>query len=216
MAYNPDLIHKIEYEGKYLRMSAVHQTHPSPQRTPLIFQAGSSKSGIEFGGKHAEAIFCSHSTIAATKKYTSAVRAEAVANGRDPNSIKFYLGAMLFIGKTLEEAQAKFEKARKYCSIEGGLTRFSGFVNVDMSQFPIDEPFKFEGNMSSNSIQGVIDSMKSVSDIKDLTPRDVGEMLALGGLGPRPVGTPEMVADELMRWVEEGDIDGFNLNRKWY
>lgn len=45
-------------------MKRVHQAHPSPQRTPIIFQAGASKGGIAFGGKHAEAIFCYHSTIA--------------------------------------------------------------------------------------------------------------------------------------------------------
>ncbi|KAH8678283.1 coenzyme dependent N5,N10-methylene tetrahydromethanopterin reductase [Xylariales sp. PMI_506] len=212
MAYDPSKIQKINYEGKYLKMSAVGQTHPSPQRTPIIFQAGASKAGIAFGGKHAEAIFCSQSTIAETKKYTAAVRAAAKAEGRDPQSIKFFLGTMPFIGRTVEEAQEKFERARKYCSIEGGLTRFSGFVNIDMSVFPKDQPFNFEGEMRENAIQGVISSMKSVSDVTELTPRDVGEMLALGGLGPRPIGTPEMVADELMKWVEEGDIDGFNLS----
>jgi alkanesulfonate monooxygenase SsuD/methylene tetrahydromethanopterin reductase-like flavin-dependent oxidoreductase (luciferase family) len=189
----------------------VHQTHPSPQRTPVLFQAGASKAGISFGGKHAEAIFCSHSSIAATKKYTSSVRAAAAAEGRDPASIKFFLGAMVFLGQTIEEAQAKFERARRNCSIEGGLARFSDFVNVDMSVFPQDEPFCFEGKEKENAIHGAVESMKVVSDSKEITPRDVGEMLALGGLGCRPIGTPEMVADELIRWAEDGDVDGFNL-----
>ncbi|KAH8880228.1 Nitrilotriacetate monooxygenase component A/pristinamycin IIA synthase subunit A, partial [Thozetella sp. PMI_491] len=212
MAYDPARVHEIKYNGKYLKMTGVQQTHPSPQRTPIIFQAGASKAGIAFGGKHAEAIFCSHATIAETKKYTTAVRAAAAAEGRDPRSIKFFLGTMPFIGRTVEEAQAKFEKAKEYCSIEGGLARFSGFVNVDMGVFPKDEPFRFEGELKENTIQGVINSMKSVSDVTELTPRDVGEMLALGGLAPRPIGTAEMVADELMKWVEDGDIDGFNLS----
>jgi alkanesulfonate monooxygenase SsuD/methylene tetrahydromethanopterin reductase-like flavin-dependent oxidoreductase (luciferase family) len=212
MAYDPSKIHEIDYKGKYMSMKGVHQAHPSPQRTPIIFQAGASKAGIAFGGKHAEAIFCHHSTIADAKKYTTAVRAAAVAEGRDPHSIKFFQGAMLFIGRTVEEAQAKFETARKFCSIEGGLTRFSGFVNVDMSVFPVNEPFKFEGEFKENAIQGVINAMKSQTDTRDLTPRDIGEMLALGGMGPRPIGTPEMVADELMKWIEEGDLDGFNLS----
>lgn len=82
-----------------------------------------------------------------------------------------------------------------------------------MSVFPVNEPFKFEGELKENALQGVINAVKSQTDINNLTPRDIGEMLALGGIGPRPIGTPDMVADELMKWVE-GDLDGFNLSGK--
>jgi alkanesulfonate monooxygenase SsuD/methylene tetrahydromethanopterin reductase-like flavin-dependent oxidoreductase (luciferase family) len=91
MAYDPSKIHKINYEGKYHKISGHHQTHPSPQRTPFIFQAGASKSGIAFGGKHAEAIFCSYTSIEECKKYTKSVRDSAAAQGRDPQSIKFFI-----------------------------------------------------------------------------------------------------------------------------
>ncbi|PBP21766.1 hypothetical protein BUE80_DR007183 [Diplocarpon rosae] len=33
----------------------------------------------------------------------------------------------------------------------------------------------------------------------------------VGGLGTTTVGTPERVADEFERWVEGGDVDGFNI-----
>ena len=215
MAYDPRKVHHIEYEGKYLKFSGTGQTHPSPQRTPLIFQAGASKAGIEFGGKHAEAIFCAHSTIKDCKKYTASVRNAAAATGRDPQSVKFFVGAMPFLGRTQEEAEEKFEAARKRASIQGGLARFSGFVNTDMSVFPMNEPFKFEGEMKDNAIQGIINSMKSIGETQELTPRDVGEILAFGGLGPRPVGTAAVVADELEKWITDGDVDGFNLSRKF-
>lgn len=215
MAYDPSKIHKVEYEGKYFKFSGHGPTHPSPQRTPLIFQAGASKSGINFGGKHAEAVFCANNTIPECKKYTDSVRAAAAAEGRDPQSIKFFLGAMLFIGRTQEEAEAKFEAARKLVSVEGGLARFSGLANIDMSVYPIDEPFKFSGNVKENAIHGFINNMKFLGDKDKVTPRDLGELLAFGGLGPRPIGTPEKIADELEKWMVEGGVDGFNLSRKF-
>jgi alkanesulfonate monooxygenase SsuD/methylene tetrahydromethanopterin reductase-like flavin-dependent oxidoreductase (luciferase family) len=64
MAYDASKIHKIHFDGKHHRCHAYAQTHPSPQRTPVIFQAGASKSGIDFAGKHAEAIYTDNSTIA--------------------------------------------------------------------------------------------------------------------------------------------------------
>lgn len=212
MAYNPRKIHKINFSGDYFKISAFHQTHPSPQRTPLLYQAGSSKSGIAFGGKHAEAIFCANPTISSCKKYTTAVRLKAVLEGRSPSSIKFFLGIMPIIGRTIEEAEAKYERAKKYVSINGGLARFSGFTNVDLSQYGVDEEFDFEGTHHENTIQGVIDNIKVIGEEKVFTPRIVAEMFALGGSGPRPVGTPEMVADFFEEWWREGDLDGFNVN----
>jgi FMN-dependent oxidoreductase (nitrilotriacetate monooxygenase family) len=188
MAYDPSKIHKIEYDGKYHKMSAFHQTHPSPQRTPLLFQAGSSKAGVAFGGKHAEGIFCANPTIKSCKEYTSSVRAKAVEEGRDPSSVKFFLGIMPIIGRTAEEAEAKLAEAKKNISVNGGLARFCGFTNCDLSGYDVDEPFDFEGKHYENSIQGVINNVKLISEEKVFTPRVVAEMFALGGSGPRPVG----------------------------
>jgi hypothetical protein len=38
-------------------------------------------------------------------------------------------------------------------------------------------------------------------------------MFALGGRYPAIVGSPGQIADELRRWVDEADVDGFNLSR---
>jgi alkanesulfonate monooxygenase SsuD/methylene tetrahydromethanopterin reductase-like flavin-dependent oxidoreductase (luciferase family) len=218
MAFDPDKVHTVVYEGKYHKFSGHGPSHPSPQRTPFIFQAGASKAGIDFGGKHAEAIFCAYTSIEECKKYTEKIRAVTAAYGRDPQSVKFYLGAMLFIAPTEEEAKAKYEAARKLVSIEGGLARFSGLGNIDMSVYPIDEPFKFTGNLKENAIHSFIENMQEHLGrrTEEVTPRDLGELLAFGGLGPRPVGTPAQVADELEKWLMEGDVDGFNLSRKSY
>ncbi|UXY17731.1 hypothetical protein N8I84_02500 [Streptomyces cynarae] len=40
---------------------------------------------------------------------------------------------------------------------------------------------------------------------------EVARYLGAGGIGHVEVGSPATVADELERWVEEADVDGFNL-----
>jgi alkanesulfonate monooxygenase SsuD/methylene tetrahydromethanopterin reductase-like flavin-dependent oxidoreductase (luciferase family) len=47
----------ISSSGEHLRLSARHQLHSSPQRTPVIFQGGTSKSGMAFAARHVEAIY---------------------------------------------------------------------------------------------------------------------------------------------------------------
>src|SRR5262249_18178334 len=40
---------------------------------------------------------------------------------------------------------------------------------------------------------------------------EIAKHAALGGRGPVVVGSPEDVAEELITWVDETDVDGFNL-----
>lgn len=39
----------------------------------------------------------------------------------------------------------------------------------------------------------------------------LADWVGIGGFGPLLVGSAETVADELQSWVEETDVDGFNL-----
>jgi long-chain alkane monooxygenase len=45
----------------------------------------------------------------------------------------------------------------------------------------------------------------------DTTLRDFVDARALTPEGPATIGSPEQVADDLQSWVEETDVDGFNL-----
>lgn len=123
---------------------------------------------------------------------------------------------MPYLGKTLEEAQAKFVKAHSLKSVNSGLIKFSGYTGVDLSKYPIDEPFNFEGKAKDNTITGVINNLKTATSNDEVwTPRKLGELMALGGTTPSPVGTAEMVADVFEEWFRETDIDGFNIVCKY-
>ena len=41
--------------------------------------------------------------------------------------------------------------------------------------------------------------------------REIAKHAAVGGRGPVVIGSPEEVAEELIAWVEDTDVDGFNL-----
>jgi FMN-dependent oxidoreductase (nitrilotriacetate monooxygenase family) len=216
-AYDFSKIHKLEFQGKYHKLSGIHQTHPSPQRTPMLFQAGASKAGVEFAGKHAEGLFCAGASIERTKAFICQVREVAVANGRELDSVKFFLGITPIIGKTLEEAKEKFEEMRKNLHVIGGLARFGGLTGVDLSKFPLDEEFDFKGEFTDFGIHSAIETMKANPDTDQFgkerpwTPRKVGEIMAMGSHNPIPVGTPAMVADVFQKWFEEAGVDGFNV-----
>lgn len=212
MAYDPSKIHKIDFDGEFFKCHAIFQTHPSPQRTPVIFQAGASKAGIDFAGKHGEAIYTDNMTLESLTSYVKDVRAACVRHGRDPYDVKIFVAIMPFLGKTLEEAQAKYKHAESLVSSQSGLAKLCGFTGVDLGKFPLNEPFTFEATAGDAGITGVIQNfnLRAKEHTEPLTPERLGHMAGFINT-PAPIGTAEMVADVFQEWMAKTDVDGFNL-----
>ncbi|KAF2091593.1 coenzyme dependent N5,N10-methylene tetrahydromethanopterin reductase [Saccharata proteae CBS 121410] len=212
IAFDATKIKNVEHKGKYFEMTGRSQVHPSPQRTPVLFQAGTSKSGTAFAVKHAEAIFLNTSTVAQAAKTIKAAREAAAAGGRDPQSLKFFPCIVPFVGRSEEEAKAKYEYAKKHADPIAGLGQFSGYTGIDMARYPLDEPFDLTNDSQAMAIQSVFKALEaSLDDSGPWTPRKLGMKMALGGLHPSPIGSAELVADVFEQWVNEADCDGFNI-----
>ena len=170
-------------EGKYFKFTGRHQTHPSPQRTPFLFQAGTSKSGQAFAAKHAEGIYTGGIAPAGSKDGIAFIRAQAAARGRDPSTIKAFIGMTPILGHTIEEAQAKYEEVVKYADPIAGLAQFCGYAGIDLSSYPLDEPFDLSKETGQNQIHTIIRAFEE-GDTTGLpwTPRRVGMKQAMGGV----------------------------------
>jgi len=113
------------------------------------------------------------------------------------------------LGRTKEEAQAKFEEYKACGSIEGAYALFGGWTGIDLSKYGDDEELR---HVESNAIRSAVESWSKASpDVEKWTKLTVAQHITVGGLGATVVGTPETVADEFERWVEEAGIDGFNI-----
>jgi len=56
---DPAKVHPVSHEGNNYRLNAIHLSEPSPQRTPVLYQAGTSPRGRQFAAQHAECVFMS-------------------------------------------------------------------------------------------------------------------------------------------------------------
>jgi FMN-dependent oxidoreductase (nitrilotriacetate monooxygenase family) len=206
---DPERVHHIGHQGEFFRVPGIHLSEPSPQRTPVIFQAGASSRGIAFAAENAEAIFIGAPTRALAKKNVEAIREALVRAGRRPDSAKIYLLATIVVDETDAAARAKYEEYLSYSSTEGVLTFMSGWMGIDLSKYDLDEPI---GNVQSNAIHSAVAAFQAENpDGKTWTVRDIAEWGAIGGQGTKIVGSPATVADTLQSLVEETGVDGFNL-----
>jgi FMN-dependent oxidoreductase (nitrilotriacetate monooxygenase family) len=146
-------VRDIEHKGKYFTVPGPHICEPSPQRTPLLFQAGTSGAGRHFGAKHAEAIFIGGQTPQKARESVDAIRKFAKEEyGRNPSQIKIIAGISLIVAETDEAAKAKQQELLSYGDREGALTLFGGWTGVDLSKYTDDEDFKFVDSPGIRSI----------------------------------------------------------------
>ncbi|KAL7623942.1 hypothetical protein AAE478_005499 [Parahypoxylon ruwenzoriense] len=209
---DPDKIRTINYQGKYFNLNSRHIVDPSPQRTPFLFQAGTSSAGQEFAATHAEAIFVSSHSPAILRPKITRIRELAAAQGRDPQSLKFFATYTPIIGRTDEEAREKYKELQKYASVVGGLVLVSGWTGIDLSKIPIDQELTAADSLEAHKVRSMLDAFTTTSeDIPQWTPRVIAQKAAIGGLGHVGIGSPQTVADDMERWIRDGDLDGFNI-----
>ncbi|UNI18439.1 Alkanesulfonate monooxygenase [Purpureocillium takamizusanense] len=207
---DPRLVRQINHSGKYFSVPGPHIVDPSPQRTPLLLQAGASKAGKLFAAQHAEAIFTSAHAPAVCAKNIAEIRQTAKdVFGRDPSSIKVLALATTILGRTEEEALAKYDDYKQYASLEGALALFGGWTGIDLNEYGDDEELR---QVESNAVRSTVEAYAKFSPANSKwTKHTVAEHVSLGGNGPLFVGTPSQVADGLETWVREADVDGFNF-----
>ncbi|WP_031958420.1 LLM class flavin-dependent oxidoreductase [Acinetobacter baumannii] len=201
-------VHPIQHEGKYFTVPGIHICEPSPERTPVLYQAGASSRGQKFASQNAECVFIAAPSKIATKKVVQGIRQKLVQEGRDPYSVKIYALLSIVTDETDAKAQAKFKEYQSYGSYDGALTLLSGWSGVDFSQFQPTDKVEY---IQTNAIQSLLDSYVNADPERVWTIEEIANWNSLGGNGPVLVGSAETVSDALQQWVEDTDVDGFNL-----
>ena len=197
-------IHPVRHQGDYYQVEGYHLSSPSPQRTPLLFQAGSSARGIRFAARHAECTFVNGSTPQAMRAQADKLRQAARDAGREPEDLKIFMGISVIVAPTEKQAREKHQEYLRYASPEAGIAHFSSSTGLDLAQFGLDEPIH----------SGATRAIQSVSQAYNgWTRRQLLEQHALGGRYALIVGDPSQVAEALIGWIDEAGIDGFNLTR---
>ncbi|WP_354677683.1 LLM class flavin-dependent oxidoreductase [Cupriavidus plantarum] len=203
---DPARVHRVSHHGQYYDVEGYHLAEPSAQRTPVLFQAGSSGRGQRFAARHAECVFISPPGKEAARKTVSALREQLVASGRRADDVKVFAGAAVVVGRTEAEARALHAEYRDYASREAGLAHFAASTGIDFAKHGLDDPIDYAGG-------NAIESARRTAEQHGWTRRKLLDLFELGGRYPAIVGDPSQVADALESWIDETGIDGFNLSR---
>jgi alkanesulfonate monooxygenase len=204
---DPAKVHRVTHDGEYFHVNGIHLCEPSPQRTPVLYQAGSSSKGTVFAARHAECVFVGGNSQHRMAADVANLRRLAAEAGRAPSDILVFALVTVVTAATDDEAQAKFDDYKRYVSPSGALALISGWTGIDFAK-----PELVSANAAtSNAIQGAAAAFTSTGAEEHRDLESIAGSVALGGGGPVLVGGPQRVADELEAWATEADLDGFNL-----
>ncbi|HSH91454.1 MAG TPA: LLM class flavin-dependent oxidoreductase [Ramlibacter sp.] len=206
---DPAKVHLVHHEGKQYKVDAMHLSEPSPQRTPVLYQAGASARGTRFAATHAECVFLNGQSQPAIKKSVETLRAEAIKLGRAANDIKVFLGATIITGRTDADAQEKFAEYQRYASSDAALVHAAASLGIDFDKYDIDEPIE---TGKSQAIVSNVEAMTRAAG-PQWTRRKLLDQLVLGSRQPPWVGSAAHMAETMIEWTGQADVDGFNLSR---
>lgn len=205
---DPGRIDPIKHDGRYFSVPGHFYCEPSPQRTPVIFQAGSSPRGQQFAARHGECIFIAPRDVAGARYFVSNLRRLAVENGRQPEDLKVFQAAAVITGSTDAEAQRKFEEYRSYISFDAAMAFFGGISGMDLHDLDPDAPLDV---VNAGTSRSPLEMFVKADPDRVWTPRAIAEYLGIGTVGTLFVGGPETVSDAIERFFAESGVDGLNL-----
>lgn len=199
---DPDAVSRIDHEGDRFSVAGPFGCAPTPQRAPVLFQAGQSERGRAFAARYAEVTFAFALSRDAFADHAADLRTRAEAAGRRPDDLHVCPGVTPYVAETTVAAERARAEVRDLVEPETGLVRLSSHLDYDYGQHALDEPLR---DVPAEGIRGVLRAF--LEDDREWTVGEAARRYARYPV-PEPAGTPAEVADELERWLAAG-ADGF-------
>ncbi|UFS58808.1 NtaA/DmoA family FMN-dependent monooxygenase [Subtercola endophyticus] len=202
-------LHETHHDGPYFKSDGFLTVPPSPQRTPLLVQAGTSGPGKDFAARYAEAVFLAGGDPVHVAANIADIRRRAVGYGRAADSIKFLIGAGFVTAPTEEEALAKREVMLSYSTKESAAAFYATLTGIDLLAMDPDKPL---GGVRTEQGQSSVERFAGSDDVAPATVGEIIEDYRRNGVnGTIFVGSPTQIADQVEEFIEATGADGFAI-----
>jgi len=212
----------IAIEDRLLRLRAPAPLPPSRQGRPVIFQAGDSDAGREFAASSADVIFSAHGGLDDAVAFAADVRRRLPAYGRSRDELAFFPGQHFILADTAAQAQEKAEwVGQAQVSPQTAIRFLEPIWGTDLSGYDPDGPLpdidpvidEADGQRGA-SFQGrrAVETARSWRDSAAAEGLSIRQFVIRQSARRAIVGSFADVADLLVRYVDSGAVDGFNVS----
>jgi FMN-dependent oxidoreductase (nitrilotriacetate monooxygenase family) len=209
----PGSIRPIDFAGQHYQVAGPLNLPRSPQGRPVLVQAGTSATGMDFAASWAEVVFTVQPDLASGQSFYRDLKQRIDGKGRDSDQVKILPGIMPIIAETDSAAQALAEELSELIEFEAGFARLR--ANMDgIDGLGLDDTIPPDRLPDPATVQGVrsrYELLYKLATQEGYTIRQLIKVVSSSGGHLNVVGTAEQVADTMQNWFLAGACDGFNI-----
>jgi FMN-dependent oxidoreductase (nitrilotriacetate monooxygenase family) len=193
-------VREVNFAGPHYKVLGPLNVPQSPQRRPVLAQAGASPRGMRFAARHADIVLTPVNYPPAIKAFRDEIRRLAAEAGRDPDSIKVMALAFPHVFADKAGADA-FRASLNHVPdrvVIAWLAQLSAITGIDFSLYDLDKPLP--DHVQTEGSRGTLDWLRGGG----ATVRQMGLKMARLMPDTPMVGTPDEVAaemDDVMKFV---------------
>lgn len=207
-----EALQTIDHTGEHFAVAGPLNIPRLPQGRPVVVQAGASAPGRELAARFADGIYAVAWDFELAFEYRQDILSRARSHGREAEEITIMPGLVTYVAKTEDEAKEQQHRLNSLLPIDDSLRQLSFFIGQDAYDWDLDSPVPELPPLEEfTGPQGRYATVLRIIETTRPTVRELLGYLGAGGGHATFVGTPEQIADEILRWIDGGAADGFNL-----
>jgi FMN-dependent oxidoreductase (nitrilotriacetate monooxygenase family) len=200
---DPARIRPVEHRGAHRTSTGVFGVPPSPQRTPTLFQAGTSARGRDFAALHAEVVFLQGTSTASCAEHVADLRRRAEGHGRT-DGLRVVTGVSVVVDPDAGRAADQRAELDAQFRPEDAAALYLANTGIDLLALDPDLP------ISTQSTEQGRTALERFTRTGEPTVAEVLERFRAHGLrGFQVTGDPASVGEQLAAIVEATGVDGF-------
>ncbi|WP_093405045.1 LLM class flavin-dependent oxidoreductase [Pseudomonas sp. NFPP19] len=208
----PERMHLLQYRGRHFQVQGPLNAPRPLQGWPVIAQAGSSGPGCELAARCAELVFTAQTDLQQAKAFYRELKERLPAYGRHAGQLKIFPGIAPTVGRTLNEAEEKYQQLQELQDPQAQLKALSYLLDlgIDLSHLPLHAQVPLLDAAPTERHKSRRHLVQEL--IRRERPSLAQLLRSLSASGHKVlVGTPGQIVDELATWYQEYAADGFNV-----
>jgi FMN-dependent oxidoreductase (nitrilotriacetate monooxygenase family) len=206
--FDESKMHVLDHKGQFFSVRGPLNVGCPPQGHPVVVQAGASEQGRELAAATADIVYAVHPTKAGAQTFYADLKGRLARYGRSTDDLKILPALRPIVGKTAQEARAKYDELQALLDPLVGLARLNQAFG-DLSGYPLDGPVPLD-KLGPAELRSI--SMQLLERVKRQKPtiRELyQEVAGMGGFCL--IGTASDIVDVMQDWFENDACDGFNI-----
>ncbi|MFB9273737.1 LLM class flavin-dependent oxidoreductase [Cohnella cellulosilytica] len=207
-------VHRIDHVGDHFSVTGPLNVARPPQGQIPLLNAGTSERSRDLGAKLSSAVFTGQILIDLAEEFYNEVKSKAEQYGRKRDEVFILPGLVPLVGRTSEEARAKYRELNGLLVTNYDLAPLSARIGIDLSSYPLDGPLPdlSLSSLPGNEARGFVELARRAEGRENITVRELFHYFAATSRGHLLiVGDPEQIADQMEEWFVREAADGFNI-----